>query len=190
MLRIPKYCLHRDRGSGLAYSTVDGREKYWGRHGSPESYERYDEFVLEYRQEHDALGKHSLTVGQLCLLFMRHAANHYRHPDGTSTGEADNFRQALKPLCEMFRGIAAARFGPLKLEHVRNRLIERGFVRTSINRSIHRIRHVFKWGLARELVPPETYTALIALASLKPGRSQAVESEPVVPVPEGHIDAI
>ncbi len=38
--RIPRYCRHK--GTGQAYVTIDGRERYLGPYGSPESREEYD----------------------------------------------------------------------------------------------------------------------------------------------------
>ncbi len=39
-----------------------------------------------------------LTIDDLALLFLEHAESYYRHADGTSTGTADHFRMALRPL--------------------------------------------------------------------------------------------
>ena len=44
--RIPSYRLHK--GSGQALVQVNGRRLYLGRHGSPESLERYHRVVAEW----------------------------------------------------------------------------------------------------------------------------------------------
>ena len=154
---IPRYCLHR--GSGQAYVKVDGKRHYLGVHGTEHSQREYARAIADWqaRQSSAAIG---LTVGQLCLLFTEFADTYYRTPDGDPTGEADNFRDALKPLCAMFRGHPVGDFGPRKLEQVRDHLIGAGHVRTSINKRVCRIRQVFRWGVAKELVPADVYATL------------------------------
>ena len=44
--KTPKYRLHK--GSGQALVQLDGRRFYLGRHGSPESLERYHRLVAEW----------------------------------------------------------------------------------------------------------------------------------------------
>ncbi|MHC4406936.1 MAG: tyrosine-type recombinase/integrase [Planctomycetota bacterium] len=51
-----------------------------------------------------------------------------------------------------------------------------------------RIRHVFKWGVARELVPETVWRALCAVEGLREG--EAVETDAVKPAPEEHIAAV
>lgn len=60
-------------------------------------------------------------------------------------------------------------------------MIDDGRVRTNINRLIHWVRRVFRWGVENEHVPVSVYTALAAVPSLKEGRSDAVENDPYDP---------
>ena len=69
-------------------------------------------------------------------------------------------------------------------------MIEAGIVRTSINRNVGRIRRLFKWGVENELVPVNVHVALTTVSGLRHGRSEAVESSPVKPVPEADIEAV
>ena len=69
-------------------------------------------------------------------------------------------------------------------------MIGYGWVRGSINGMVGRIRRVFKWGVANELVPANVYHALQAVSGLRCGRTNAKESKPVKPVPPGCIEAI
>ena len=43
---VPKYCLHK--ASGQAFVTINGRERYLGKYGSPESQIRYKQLVVEW----------------------------------------------------------------------------------------------------------------------------------------------
>ena len=56
-------------------------------------------------------------------------------------------------------------FGPKLLKAVRQRMVDAGLCRTTINTGIGRIRRMFRWAVAEELVPA---TVLIASAS-RPG---------------------
>lgn len=80
-------------------------------------------------------------------------------------------------------------FGPLALEAIQARFIQEGLSRSTVNDFIGIIRRVFRWGTAKELVPPSVYQALIALSGLRRGRTTAREPEPVLPVAEEVVDA-
>jgi hypothetical protein len=87
-------------------------------------------------------------------------------------------------------GPAPARcFGALAMEAVRNRMIELGWGRKSINLHVSRIKSLFKWAVAKELVPAAVHHALLAVAGLRAGRSAARETDPVRPVPEAFVEA-
>ena len=92
------------------------------------------------------------------MVFLKHADQHYRTTSGQPTGEAQNFRDALRLLIAMFGGLPASQFSPLKLKAVRERMIEAGLARSTINHRVGRIVHLFKWAVANELVPPRSTT--------------------------------
>ena len=54
---------------------------------------------------------------------------------------------------------------------------------------VRKIRHMFKWGASRELVPPTIYQALATVEGLRKGRSSARETEPVKPVEDAVVEA-
>ena len=70
----------------------------------------------------------------------------------------------------------------------RQKLIEAGICRKRINQHVGRIRQVFKWGVAREMVPEGIWRALCAVQGLRFG--EAPERPPVKPVPDEHISAV
>ncbi|MEZ6148445.1 MAG: hypothetical protein R3B91_24045, partial [Planctomycetaceae bacterium] len=119
---------------------------------------------------------------------MEHAECYYRKPDGTPTGETQNFRDALSPLSQLYRALVAAEFGPLKLKQVLERMIAEGIVRSSVNKRIARVKQVFKWGVENEHVPPHLQTCLSTVRGLKAGRSKSLESNPVTPVPQRDLE--
>jgi integrase len=69
-------------------------------------------------------------------------------------------------------------------------MVRIGWRRTSVNKHIGRVKHVFKWATAHELIPPNVHHALATVDGLRRGRSDAPESDPVRPVPEAYVDAV
>jgi hypothetical protein len=65
-----------------------------------------------------------LSVNELILAYFRHAEQHYRRPDGTTSDELHCIRSALRPLKELYGHTHAADFGPLALKAVRQQMIE------------------------------------------------------------------
>jgi hypothetical protein len=58
-------------------------------------------------------------------------------------------------------------------------IIAVGNSRSYINKTANRIRRMFKWGVAKELVPVQVHQALAALPGLKKGKTKAREADPV-----------
>lgn len=77
----PSYRLHRS--DGRAVVTIDGRDIYLGRHGSPESKAEYDRLIAEWLTNGRRLtipGAHAppdVTIDEVILAFWRHAEKHY-----------------------------------------------------------------------------------------------------------------
>ena len=187
--RIPKLCQHKS--SGQAVVRLGGRDGYLGSWGTPRAKTEYDRVIAEWL----AGGRHAdavndLTVAELLAAFWDHAEVYYRDGDGKPTNELRNLRDAMGPLRRLYGRTAAAQFGPLALKAVRQAMIEAGLCRTSINRRVNRLKHIFKWGVENELIPASIYHGLQALAGLRAGRSEARESAPVRPVPDALVEAV
>ncbi|HUQ72041.1 MAG TPA: hypothetical protein VM165_21095 [Planctomycetaceae bacterium] len=58
-----------------------------------------------------------------------------------------------------------------------------------MNSQIGRVKRVFKWGVAEEMIPVSVHEALLTVVGLSAGRSDARESEPLKPVPPAYIEA-
>ena len=183
----PSYLHHK--ATGQARCRIAGKDHYLGEFGSPESRERYEELIAEWFARNGDTSRLTVTIDDLAILFMEFAEKYYRRENGESTGSAANIRLALRPLVRLFGKTRIRDFGPLKLKAVRDTMIQAGHCRKHINSEIHRIKRVFKWGTESELVPAPIYMALTAVASLKCGRSDAVESAPVEPVAEAIVNA-
>jgi integrase len=94
-------------------------------------------------------------------------------------------------LRELYGRTPAADFGPLALKAVRQHMIDiQKLCRNEINKRLGRIKRVFKWAVAEELIPSSVFEALRAVEGLRRGRTTARENEPVRPVDDVHVEAL
>lgn len=193
-IRVPKYRLHKPSGRGVV--TIGGRDFYLpGKHNSPESKAGYARMIGEMKAGGGGPVKTSgLRVWELCVRYIDFAAGYYRTPspsDGTmrNSSEVDEVRASLKALRELYGTMAVSEFGPLALKAVRQKLIDQGLCRNTVNKRTARIKRAFKWGAENELVDGSVFHALQAVTGLKRGRSAAKESSAVGPVSDAVIEA-
>ena len=198
--KIPAYSLHK--ASGQAVVRIHGRDHYLGVFGSPESHSRYSALVAESlaRQPAAATGVRStappansaplgMTVSQVLLKYQEFAREYYSH-DGEPTKEFVEMGLALKPVRVLYSDLLAAEFGPLKLQAVRQQMIDQGLSRGVVNNRINRVKRFFKWAVSQELPPPAIYEGLRTVGGLKRGRTAARETEPVRPVEDAHVERV
>jgi integrase len=188
--------LHKARN--LAVVTFDGKDRYLGRYGSPESHEQYARLIAEWRANRRHLlpttdagpaVDRTLSLNELILAYWRHVEGYYVK-DGKPTSEQDNIKQALRFLRRLYGTTPAVEFGPVALKNTRQAMIEAGRSRKLINKDVNRIRQLFGWAVESELLPVQVHQALRRVKGLRKGRSAARESAPVVPVAEAAILAI
>ncbi|MBA4192646.1 MAG: hypothetical protein C0467_32160 [Planctomycetaceae bacterium] len=182
---VPSYRLHKQSGQAIiTISAPTGvrRDVLLGVHGSPESKAEYERQLALLRSTPVVASGSDLTVSELLVGFHKHAEQHYRHADGTQTGEAYSYKHAGRPLRELYGGTPAREFGPKALKTVREKMIQIGWSRSQVNAAVNRVRHIFKWGVGEELVPVVVLQALQSVAGLQAGRSAAHENDPILPV--------
>ena len=115
-------------------------------------------------------------------------ARAYYVEDGRPTSEQGSIKSALRPLKQLYGNVRACDFGPLALKAVRKRTIGLGFCRNTINVHMGRIRRMFKWAVAEQVVSPTVYRALAAVLGLQRGRSEARETTRVTPIDEATVE--
>jgi integrase len=174
------------------------RMNHLGLHGSPESYQKYAEFLgrlnageLDTRsveaKEPPAV-RTPLVMAELVDLFDVHCEAYYRR-DGEPTGEHVTFRAALRPIVTLFSALPVSEFSPRRLVAVRDEMIRLDWSRRHINASVRRIRQMFRWAVAQEIVSSGVASALAAVEGLKEGRSAAREKDLPGPVADGIVEA-
>ena len=185
--KTPQYLHHKARNT--AKVIIDGQVIYLGPYNSKESLDRYDELIRAWRARQD-VDRFRLTVAELAVLYVeRHALTHYRK-GGQSTSELKCIQLALRHLVKVHGKTRVLDFGPVALKQVRQAMVDAGYQRKSINRHIGRIRRAFKWGVAEQLFPVATLTALETVDGLLAGRCDAPEGEPVRAISQAAIDAV
>ena len=185
--RKPSYLLHQR--SGQARVRIDGKDHYLGPYGSPESRERYESLIAEWFARNGDSTQYTLTVDDLALLYVEFAQSYYRKPSGEQTPEVTSVRHALRPLIRRYGTCPVRDFGPRKLKHIRQDLVELGHCRTNINRMVDRLKRMFTWGVSEEYVAPTIALALSSVKGLRKGRTDANESKPVEPVDDAIVQA-
>lgn len=160
---------------------------------------RFNEFHNRWRRERfirtPALEVKPPTIREAWEKFRAHAEAYYKKPDGSQTGEAENFGHAMAMLLELRGDMPAQDLGPLILKEVRGAMVAAKLCRNTINARIRKVRHVFKWLSEEEIVPSSVYHSLQAISALARGRAVLVngaelvpvESTPVGPVPDPYV---
>ncbi len=185
---LPKYRKHR--ASGQAVVTLNGRDFYLGPHGTQASKIQYDRLLGEWLQNSRnplISASDGITVVELCARYFKFAKQYYQR-NGKCTGETPSIRIALRSLREWYGKSPAAEFGPLALQSLRQRMIDADHSRSYVNSQVNRIKRMFKWAVAEELIPPAVSQGLSAVSGLRMGRCGARETSPVLPVEDSIVD--
>jgi integrase len=190
----PSYVIHSAtrRGRLVWYNHLGERKQKLlpGQFGSKESLAAKARLELELATAPTRSTDHcGMTINEMFLAYIEHAEQHYRGPDGNPTDETRHLRTVSRLVRELYGHLAAAEFGPLALKAVRQKFVDLKWCRKTVNARVERIRRMFKWAVAEELVPPATYQALAAVSGLQRGRSTARETEPIGPVDDAVVDA-
>jgi integrase len=189
--RLPKYCHHG--ATNRAYVNLDGKAVYLGPYNSPESKAKYKAVIANWLAKRalddEQPAKAALpeprpiTLTQLALRFKVYADAYY----GKSR-EVQNLRDAIRPARALFGTWRANEFGAVQLRKVRDEMVKTGLSRGVINSRVNRIRRMFKFAVAEELVDPDVLVRLRALEPLRQGRG-GKEHPPIRPVAWKDVEA-
>ena len=196
---VPTYLKHPTQNEARCWA--GGQWISLGKFGTVESQAEYERICAEVRAaaERGVPFRPGVrrTVSDVVSEFIRFAVEHYRDARGRPTAELRIYGDATRPLLEMFGDTPAAEFGPLALQAVRQRMIDgdgtegcKGWCRTLVNKNVSRLRRLFRWAAAQELVPASLPHGLACVQGLQKGRTTARESEPVQPVPSKVVDTL
>jgi integrase len=216
--RIPTYRQHKPTGQAVV--TLNGRDHYLGRWDTDDSRAKYhrhiNEWLANHRQPQPAEGPkdQGLLVSELIARYWAHVESYYVK-DGKPSTETHAIKSAMRPLNRLYGNTPAEDFGPLALTAVREEMIRQpivykakvenpdtgavewrdkvarhGLTRKCINKHIRRIKAMFGWAVAQELIPAEVHQALLRVKGLRKGKSAAREKPRVKPVAGEQVNAV
>lgn len=193
--KIPALC-ETSRGYLFA-KDHDGKQHWFGPSSDPASREKYGEFLARLQRgdlvaeaKRPPKQKVEFLVSELCVRFLTQYAGRYRRSDGRPSAEVDCFKSAISHLHKLFGDSPANEFGPLRLQVVRQSMIDAGWARRWINKQVGRIRLIFKVGVSWEVVRPDVLAALQTVPSLAIGETSAPETEPRTAIPDADLNAV
>ena len=195
MPKVPSYRHHKATGQGVVTlrDAVTGKahDLYLGQYSTPKSLVKYAETIAAWEASGRRLasvtgvraGPLEPTVAELAAEFMHFQTSR------VSEGEARNLKVAIDLLVGAFGNTLAKDFGPLRMQSLRDMMVERGWKRGTVNKQVGRLTRMFRWGVSREMLPVSVFQSLRSLQGLRRGDSDAPESKPVMPVDTAHVRA-
>lgn len=182
-MRLPKYCHFKPRN--LACVIHKKRRVYLGKFDSPESYSRYADFIqalqANVNDPSEAIGP---TVGMTTSALVCSLVDRYLDYSVTrySPGEHVSMRAAAAALLDAHGLTPILEFGPLALKDVQRAMIDRGWTRSHVNHQVQRVRRIFRWGVAQELVDATKIAALESVFTVTARDGAAPDHAPIEPV--------
>ncbi|MCS7466114.1 site-specific integrase [Stieleria sp. ICT_E10.1] len=180
--KMPAYRYHV---SGQAVVTLAAKDFYLGEYDSPESRARYFSLLAEYNSNgQQAPGQPQrqaetpITVRCVTGEFREHIKTKYAN-NKTATNRFQNLCTLLE---DEYGDLPAKKFGPRKLSALRDLFVASGNCRPYVNSQTRNIIRIMKYGVSREVVPPEVIVALDSLEPLRHGQTTAPEGKKRKPV--------
>lgn len=177
------------------------REKRFGKFAAS-ARNRFNRFYNKWRTDERIRNPEAPALPTLAddfAKFMKHAHRFYVRADGSATGEAANFEDAMRETLDLFGTSPAAEFTVANLKESRKLMAKNGLCVNVINARVRKVRQVFRWFVSDLGLNAMVWHALQALQPLEAGRPLEVGtdefitprvSEPVGPAPEAHVFAV
>jgi integrase len=127
-----------------------------------------------------------LSVNETILLWWRDA----EVKRGPKDKELHQYKYACRPLKELYGTLPAAEFTPKKCRDVIQRMAELEWSRKLINRRLSRIKAVFSWAVAEELIPASVAHGLREVKGFQRGDQRVKESPDRLPAFLGDVQKV
>jgi integrase len=190
--RIASYRRHKQSGQAVVTLT-DGlgnrRDVLLGKYGTAASRSEYLRVIAESETAGRRLpasmeAKNDITINEVMVAYWLFAEGYY----GRNRRKGHPLKYALALVKELYGPTRAIDFGPLALKACRQRMIDKHWSRSYTNAQVDRIRRMFRWAAAEELLPASVYQNLRAVAGLRFGKTEAREIKKVRPVAANHVE--
>jgi len=202
---VPSYRLHKQSGQAVTTLTcaVSGkrRDVLLGEHDSPESRVRYAEAIASWERDGRIIDntpkpqpiRHDEpVVADVMMDWWEGVLNRYgvTDPEGPLPSGLYSYRSVVRLTRATCGGLPASRFGPLRLQEVRQAMLDKGWSRRHVNRAVSVVVRAFREAVAREVVKPEAVVALECVKPLGRGEAGTAEGRKIKPVAEAHVEAV
>ncbi len=197
--QTPAYRHKKNRNTAIVTLTdsvtKERRDYQLGDYDTPQSRERYHCLIAQWEAADRRLparkrqaGEGGATINEVIAAYMPVAAQKF------SPTRMFAIKDSLRILRELYGSSVAEDFGPMSLVTVRNAMANRvhpkgRWSRKYVNTQALVICKMFKWAVARELVPVSVHQALLTVEPLKRGQTTAPETKPVTPANDELIEA-
>ncbi len=200
MKRFPKKGRQKSASGDLLFISIPKpgggySRRYLGKFDDQASHAEYDRLKTNWEESDGLLDpgvsvrSGILTNYELADRFIGWAKGYYRK-NGHKTKEPENLLHSLTLVLKHFGGESAGQFSVRELRFIQEQLDKSGrLCRRTVNRRIHHIRRMYRWGAANELIPASVIASLSLLPPLKLGRCRSVDHPPVQAVPLDIVEA-
>ena len=204
----PKSALPQMRAhlSGQGFVTIDDRNFYLGRYGSPESLARYAVLIAEYQANKLKLPKDfdiraiDARAGLLLAkevelppkhlenkpILLRHLTAAYREHAMVAYEKSKAELRRILLLCDELDehdgSMHADEYGPRALQKQRQRWVDSAKARRYCNRLTNLVIRMYRWSVSQELVTENAWSRLRSLDALRIGQTKAKETKAIQPV--------
>lgn len=168
MRHVPKYCLKKSRN--LAYVTINGKQKYLGRYGTPQSKMAYARVIKEWKANQCEIGAtcelpHP-SIGQLFLKYID------AHPSRVD----EPWKIAIRPLFRKWRHTPCDEAGLWMLLQLQENMALVNDAEEVAARLAKLIR-VFLWGVQQRDVLPSIYAELSSITPISQAEIEQLRSQ-------------
>jgi integrase len=184
---IPSY--RRHRATGQAVVTLNGRDIYLGKFGTPESKARYDAAINEWL----AGGRHlpdSRKPGEERLVKELIHGYHGFCCSVMPDVEVAKVRTIMRVVRGMYGETPAAKFGVIQFKAVRQKLVDDGLSISTIRDRMGVVRRMVQWGVENEILPADTLMRIKSVSSLRARRDGVKPARKIRPVAEADVRAV
>jgi integrase len=188
-LRVPNYRRHKPTGQAVV--TLNGCDFYLGKWNTATSRKEYKRIVAEWLARDGnppSPSSDDLTVSELVAAYWRFAKRYYG-PLPSAQSSLPAIKSAIRHLKGLYGHTPARDFGPIALKAVRVQIVASGVTRNGVNNAVDRIKRIFRWAVAEEMLPAASYQALTAVPGLARGHTNAPDKPPVTPVGDATVNA-
>jgi integrase len=177
--QIPAYQKHP---SGQARVRIRGKDYYLGKHGTPESHQRYDELIEELViGQIDQVSAKSLT--SILAAWWPECKRRYTKGKG-KLGGAINWRPTIRLLREKYGDLPADKLTAKMLRNlIEGEAAKKNWSLTYAKDTLARVKLIFRWAVEEDLLDVTAYQR-VALCKIRNGR----ETEPIEPVADELVD--